>query len=183
MTADFTFPEERFLLVGKITKAHGIGGEVKIMPYGADSASLLAFHRAVLVDGRGRLSRELTVARSRLQGNTALVKFTGIETRNDAEELQNAGMLVPKDDLPEDSDHKFRTQRIRGLQVRCDGGEVLGRVDSVFSNGAQDIMVVTQGDREYLIPMVAGVIKEQSEAGIVILPPPGLLEMNQGDRD
>ena len=44
-----------------------------------------------------------------------------------------------------------------GSEVVGTGGAVLGTLDSVTTNGAQDVMVVT-GERQRLIPFVVGPI-------------------------
>jgi len=181
MVDDFTFPEDRFLLVGKITKPHGLKGEVKVFAYSADPASLTQYHRAMLVGGDGRLSPEMAIERSRVQDRVAILKLGGIDDRDEAQRLQGAGMLVYQEDLPAAEDDEYYWYRLYDLPVETAEGRYLGRVKSIFSNGAQDIMVVDDGRSEYLIPLIDSVIKEQTEEGVVITPPPGLLEINAGE--
>ncbi len=179
----FTFPEEQFLLVGKITKPHGLKGEVKVFAYSGDSALLVQHPRTVLVDSDGRLSPERVVERSRVQGRLAILKLGGIDSRDEAQRLQGAGMLIYKVDLPAAEDDEYYWYRLYDLPVKTDEGRYLGCVDSIFSNGAQDIMIVRDGQSEYLIPLIDSVIKEQTEEGVVITPPPGLLEINAGEQE
>lgn len=183
MLDDFTFPEDRFLLVGKITKPHGLKGELKVFAYSGDPASLVRYPRAVLVDGDGRLSPEIAIERSRVQERGAILKFGGVGDRDTARKLQGAGMLVYKEDLPAAESDEYYWYRLYDLPVKTSEGRHLGRVASIFSNGAQDIMVVADGRSEYLIPLIDSVIAEQTEEGVVITPPPGLLEMNAGDHE
>lgn len=178
MADDFRFDQERFLLVGKITKPHGLSGEVKIYPYSEDAATLLQYDKAILVDGSGRLSPALVIEQARIQGKTAVVKFASIEDRNGAEALHGRGMLIFKEDLPAPGEDEYYWYRLYDMPVYTEDGGKLGIVTSIFSNGAQDIMVVRDGDKEFLIPILDAIIKEQTENGIVIAPPPGLLELN-----
>lgn len=179
----FTFPEDQFLLVGKITKPHGLKGEVKVFAYSEDPAQLVQYKRTVLVDSGGQLSSEHVVERARAQDRGAILKLDGIDNRDEAQRLQGSGMLVYQEDLPAAEDDEYYWYRLHDLPVETAEGQYLGRVVSIFSNGAQDIMIVRSGQSEYLIPLIDSVIKEQTEDGVVITPPPGLLEINAGEHE
>ena len=62
-------------------------------------------------------------------------------------------------------------------------GRALGRVQKIFSNGAQDILVVGEGNQEYLIPILDSIIVRRTDTELIIDPPPGLLEINSGTAD
>ena len=57
-------------------------------------------------------------------------------------------------------------------------GERLGTVERSFSNGANEVLVVQDGPREILIPMIADVVKAIDLDGhrVVVDPIPGLLD-------
>jgi 16S rRNA processing protein RimM len=137
--------------------------------------------RYVLVDRRGDLSVPLAVEKCRLQGKTAVVKLEGIDNRNSAEALFGKGVLVYKADLPMLAENEYYWYQFIGLEVKTEDDTSIGQVHGIFNNGAQDIMVVRDQQSELLIPIVEGVIKEHSEQGVVITPPPGLLELYNGD--
>jgi len=180
MADEFSFAEDEYLLVGKVTKPHGLHGEVKIFPFSEDAQTLLQYPKIVLVDRTGRLSPVLRVEKARVQGKTVVVKLDTVNDRNEAEALQGKGILVFKEDLPAAGEDEFYWYQLYDLPVFTDAGERLGVITSIFSNGAQDIMVVEDDDNEYLIPILDTIIKEQTEEGVVISPPTGLLEINSG---
>jgi 16S rRNA processing protein RimM len=66
---------------------------------------------------------------------------------------------VRRDALPPPGDGHYYLDDLVGLEVVNEQGERLGRVQRLFSNGAQDVMEVAgQGMR--LLPWVPSVVKE-----------------------
>lgn len=178
MTQKFVFPNKRYLLVGTIAKAHGLRGEVKLQSYSDDPGTLLNYTRLVLVTGDGKITAPLQVIRARLQGKQVIVQLEGITDRTIAEQLQGTGVLVEKMELcPLDQDEYYWYQ-LEHKRVITEEGRLVGQVRSVFSNGAQDVIVVESDEDEYLIPLAGDIIKEIREREIIINPPPGLLEIN-----
>lgn len=178
MAGDFYFDKDRYLLVGEVRKPHGLRGEVKILAYSDDAETLLHYDKIVLVDTGKKVSPVLTVEKARLQGKVAVLKLYSINDRDSAAALYGKGVLVDKTDLPLLEEDEYYWYRLYNLPVSTEEGEKLGIIASIFSNGAQDIMVVKNGEREILIPIIDGIIKEETEQGIIITPLPGLLEIN-----
>ncbi len=67
--------------------------------------------------------------------------------------------------------------------VTTDSGQELGVVKAIFSNGAQDILVIRQqgSAEELLIPVTAGTLVDDTRKTLIVNLPPGLLEINQHD--
>ena len=57
-------------------------------------------------------------------------------------------------------------------------GSRLGAIEEIFSNGANDVWVVRDGEREFLIPVIEDVVKSIDFAArrVTIEPIPGLLD-------
>ncbi len=180
MAEEFIYPADRFLLLGKVIKPHGLRGELKIYPYSQQPENILDYKHCVLVNTKGELSPSLRLEKSRIQGKYAILTLGSVCNRDQAEELQGAGVLLDLQSLPEIGKDEYYWFQLHGLSVRTEQGEVLGKVKRIFSNGAQDIMVVGNDNHEYMIPILDSIILEQNEEGITISPPPGLLEMNSG---
>lgn len=170
-------PEERYLHLGKISKPHGIRGEVKIFSFSEQPENMLQYKTLVIVDKQGQ-QRRVSVSKCRIQGKTAVVKLKDIDNRNQAEELQGMEVLLDKQELPATGKREYYWFQLQGLTVETRQGEKLGKVTNIFSNGAQDILVIGDKHAEYLVPILQGIILSQDAEKIIIDPPPGLLEIN-----
>ena len=66
-------------------------------------------------------------------------------------------------------DGEFFHEQIIGLSVVTTGGMILGKVEEILATGSNDVYVVTDGKREYLIPAIADVVKGVDLEGKTIL--------------
>lgn len=183
MTDTFSFPADRYILIGKVGKPHGLHGEVRLHLYSGQPENVHSYGHLVLVSTAGRLSPSLQVATCRTQGKAAIVGFESIVGRESAEGLVGMGVLLDRQDLPKAGDGELYWYQFDGLQVVTSDGRALGRVQKIFSNGAQDILVVGEGNQEYLIPILDSIIVRRTDEELVVAPPPGLLEINSGMAD
>ncbi len=179
MAVEFTFPED-YVLVARIAGPHGLRGDLKLQCFSDTTDAMLEYSRLVIVDDQGQLSPDLQVQKCRLQGKTVVIKLKGVDDRNTAEQLHGQGIIVKKEDLPALAENEYYWYQLVQLPVTTADGKKVGIIDSVFSNGAQDVMVVKDGNTELLVPIVDSIIKEHTKKGVVITPPPGLLEMQRG---
>lgn len=169
------------VVVGKVAKAQGLFGELKILPFSGDPATLRCFQKIFLDRA---LDRHLyTVEKWRSHGKFAIVKLREIADRNSAEAQVGAEVLVLQSQMPALAPDEFYWHEMVGMRVVTDQGQELGEVTSLIATGAKDVMVVTGHDHEYLIPVLQEIIvRQDKEAGILVIAPmAGLLEMNLPD--
>lgn len=183
MSQDFIYPEDSHLLIGRVGKPHGLRGELKITCFSGQPENFLDYRELILVDTNGRLSIPLTVMNCRVQGKHAVIGFGGITSREQAEEAVGAGVLVAKEHLPEIAEDEYYWHQYRGKRLIDKEGKQLGTVTELFNNGAQDVLVVTAGDEEFLIPVTKEIVVGEISGDLVINPPPGLLEINRDSSD
>ncbi len=89
------------------------------------------------------------------------------------------GVLLDRDDLSDIDAERVYPDGLEGLAVRVQSSaETIGVVESSFSNGAHDIIVVRRGRNEFLIPLVDEIVVSYDDTEIIIDPPPGLLDIN-----
>lgn len=180
---NYSFPTEEYVLIGKIGKAHGLKGELKIIPFSGESQSITQHRKLTLVSPQGQLYPSVNVLSTRAGNKEVITRLEDVADRNQAEELCGCGVLVQKKDLPDLEGDGFYLHELDGIQVRTEDGRVLGKVDGFFDNGVQDILVVKDTKDEFLIPLIPGMIVERNKEYLVIAPPPGLLELNTGHGD
>lgn len=177
MTKDFSFPTRDFLLLGKVAKAHGMQGEVKIFPYSGQPENICTYKELVLVDGNGNLATPQTVLNCRIQGKVAITRLSSINDRDKAEEIEGMGVLLARRQLPELDENEFYWHQYVGKIVKTMAGEIIGKIETIFPGGAQDIMVIKSGTKEILVPILKNIIVKERKEEIVIDPPPGLVEL------
>ncbi len=176
---DYSFPTDKYVLIGKISKAHGLKGELKIIAFSGESLSITRHRKLVLISPQSQLSPVFNVLNTRAGNKEVITLLEGLTDRNQAEGFSGYGVLVEKTDLPDPGDNSFYLHELEGLQVRTEDGRVLGIVDGFFDNGSQDILVVKDTVDEFLIPLIPGMIVERNTEVLIIAPPPGLLEINK----
>lgn len=177
MTENFSYPGDTFILLGKVTKAHGLRGEVKIFCYSGQPENFSGYRELVLVNSSGDLSTGLAVEKMRVQGKTVIVQLASIKTREQAENIEGRGVLLAKNLLPKVDANEYYWYQYEGKSVIDQDGRIIGRVASLFHNGAHDIMVVQSGGREILIPVTKSTITKEAEDQLIVALPPGLLDL------
>lgn len=181
MPPDFLYPEETYLLIGKIIEPNGLKGEVTVLSYAGQPENFRQYSRLSLVTPAGQLYPDCDARVSRVNGKKAILRL-GISTdRTTAESLTGMGVLLRKENLPHPGKDEFYLYQLEGLLVVTDDGRQLGHVQHIFFNGAQNILVVVDGKKEYLIPALQSLFIYQDTEKIIIAPPPGLLDINAGD--
>lgn len=141
------------IAVGRITKAHGLRGEVSVLvlsevPERFDPESTL-----LLEDGRTLTVEEVRPDRGRL-----LVKFQEVADRTDAERLLGAYLFVDAADVDDAPEGAFWPHQLEGSEVVTETGRSLGVVAEVVLGVANDIWVARSGDEEILIPALKDVV-------------------------
>ena len=89
---------EDLFQVGVITAPHGVRGEVKVFPTTDDNARFKNLKTVLLDQGRG--TRELEIEGVKFFKNMVILKFKGIDDRNDVERMRQAKLLVTNKQLP-----------------------------------------------------------------------------------
>jgi 16S rRNA processing protein RimM len=167
-----TSPEPNFFVVGRVLRAWGIRGDVKIAPF-TDRPEDFKSYQAVFV---GPQCKRYDVKSFRPYQGNWLLHLNGVESRNDAETLHGQEILIEAAQRPR-QEGEFFAREVIGLKVRTIDGEELGEVVEILVTGANDVYVV-KGDRgEILLPARVEVIRSiDVEAGVMTVELlPGLL--------
>jgi 16S rRNA processing protein RimM len=157
--------EEPTVVVGKVTKAHGLRGEVTVLPLTDNPDRFSPGNVVYLEDGRA-----LTIGDARDNGARLLVTFEGVGDRTGAETLRGAMLVVPESALPELPEGTYWPHQLEGCEVLTMAGRSLGAITDVVANPANDIWVTTGVDgQEILVPAIHQVIAEVDVAGRRVL--------------
>ena len=88
----------------------------------------------------------------------ALVKFRGVDTREDGESLAGVELEVPIEDVPPLPDGSYYHFQILDMEVWTASGELLGTVEDILNTGSNDVYVVRRCAEEVLVPAIESVV-------------------------
>nr|WP_235459979.1 ribosome maturation factor RimM [Yonghaparkia sp. Soil809] len=168
------------LRVGRLVKAHGLKGALKLELYTDDPDRRFtpgAVFTLQVPTSSPWHGSTLTLAELRWYNGQPVGFFEGVADRTAAESLVKAILWIDQDAEEEPEEDAWYDFQLVGLRAQRDGDEV-GRVVRVEHFPAQDLLVIDTGEREVLVPFVSAIVPAVDiAAGVVtITPPPGLLE-------
>lgn len=146
--------------IGVARRAHGVAGEMLVQALGETLASVREGEGIIAHFRRPSCPpRRLTIRRIRpTHGGGHLVEFGEIRSREEAKALCGAEICVPRSRLATLEPDEFYRTDLLGLAVVTESGEPLGIVHAFLDLPQHDILVVRDGSRETLLPMVEGSI-------------------------
>jgi 16S rRNA processing protein RimM len=181
-------PARTQLRVGRLLKAHGLKGALKLELYTDDPDGRFvpgAVFTLQVPESSPWHGKSVTVREFRWMNSHPVVFLEDVDDRTAAESLVRAILWIDQDAAAEEAeDDAWYDHQLVGLDVVRDGATV-GRVLRVDHFPAQDLLIVKSGDREILVPFVKAIVPEVDIAAghVVVTPPPGLFEDIAADED
>lgn len=171
------------LRVGRLVKAHGLKGALKLELYTDDPDGRFvpgAVFTLQVPEASPWHGKTVTVREFRWMNTHPVVFFDGIDDRTAAESLVRAILWIDQDAAEASEEDAWYDHQLVGLDVIRDDA-VVGRVVRVDHLPAQDLLIVRpsgDAEREVLVPFVAAIVPEVDIAAgrIVVTPPVGLFE-------
>lgn len=167
------------LVIGRIAKPHGIGGEVAVEIRTDSPEDRFAVGASVETDpaDRGPLHIEAT----RWHAGRLLVRFAGVNDRSAADALRSTLLVADSSTSPApEDDDEFWDHDLIGLAAVSSDGTTIGEVTDVLHPPGSDLLVVARPDgTDVLVPFVAAIVPsvEIAAGRVVVEPPPGLLDL------
>jgi len=156
-------------VLGKVVKAHGLRGEIKVVLPGEtpENLSLPGIHLR-LADGS--LLPVIFHGGRPVRGGY-LFKVKGYEDINQVAPLIRAEVVIRAADLPPLDDDEYYHYQLLGLEVRDVSGDCLGELVEILSTGAHDVYCIRgEAGEELLVPAVSTIIvKIDSAAGSMVV--------------
>ncbi len=175
------------LRVGRLVKAHGLKGALKLELYTDDPDGRFvpgAVFTLQVPDSSPWFGKTVEVREFRWMNSHPVVFLAGVDDRTAAESLVRAILWIDEETDAVTEDDAWYDHQLVGLDVFRDGDRI-GRVLRVEHLPAQDLLVIAHDDREVLVPFVKAIVPEVDVAAgrVVVTPPPGLLEDLPGEPD
>ena len=166
------------LRIGRLTRAHGLKGDLEVRLDWPDSRALLDAKRVLLSPPEGS-SAAYVIASARPTGKGILLRLEGVGDRDAAEALCGATVSVQRADLPPLEAGEYYLCDLVGLDVAGPSGPV-GRVIEIQMYPSVDAVVIEAPDgARYEQPLLAAWLEQVDVAGqgIRLRSLDGLLEL------
>jgi 16S rRNA processing protein RimM len=167
------------LVVGRIARAHGIGGEVSVEV--RTDAPEQRFADGARLDTEPADLGPLTVTRSRWHSGRLLIAFEGVADRSAAERLRGTLLVADSATSPTTGGHdEYWDHELAGLDAVSISGEAVGVIQDVLHPPGPDLLVVRRPDgTEALVPFVREIVPvvDQAAGRVVLDPPEGLFDL------
>jgi 16S rRNA processing protein RimM len=157
-------PTTRRVTLGRIVGVFGVRGQVKVQSFTRPAENLLRYKRWWIASAA---PYEAKVTEGRPHGGTFVVTLADaedqpIEDRDVAAKLIGIEVQVERSALPKAPKGSYYWADLIGLNVKSISGVPLGAVTDLIDNGAQDVLIVEEGQGEgrvqRMIPFVKGPI-------------------------
>ena len=169
-----------YLIIGKLGGAHGVRGEVKVIPLTDDVRRFSSLKECMIFDEKENLKKTLSVEKSRVDDSRTLIKFEGIDDRDEVAKLTGSFIGVSREDAVKLPEGRYFIADLIGLTVVDESRGDLGTIKDIINSGASDIIIVKRkGKNELLIPYLNSIVKnvDLSSGKMYVVLPEGLYEI------
>lgn len=146
------------VLLGRVSAAQGLRGEVRVTSFTEDPEGIAAYGPLTDQNGRSFTIESLRV----IKGGVLAVRLAGVEDRGTAEKLKGTELYVDKSRLPATDDNEWYWDDLIGLRAQSPGGEEIGEIVAVQNYGAGDLLEIRPaGTRQtVLVPFTEAAVPE-----------------------
>ena len=174
--------EHDFVTIARIQKTQGRVGEVFAELFTDFPERFEQRHHLYVLPEKGE-RRELELEDHWFHKGGVVLKFQGIETIDDAEQLLRSEVQLPRQDRAQLEEGATYVSDLVGCELfEIHGSEArkVGVVADVDFSAGEAPLLVVKGDKEYLVPYVEGFLKSADFQGkrIEMVLPQGMLDLD-----
>jgi len=163
------------ILMGVVTRAHGIRGDVVVKWFGDDVETVSSYE--MFQDEHGTQEYRVTRARP-LKGDTFVAHFAGVDSRTDAEAMRGTSLFVDRALFPQIEGDAFYVVDLIGLKAIDDSGQSIGRVSEIHNFGAGDVIEIApdDGKASIMVPFTHDFVPEIEDGQHIVVVVPEEIE-------
>ena len=150
---------QELIIIGKSLKTHGLHGGLKVAVL-TDVAERFQRLKRVILETPSGVQKAGTIVSVRGDKSRVVLSCKEITSIEEAEPFVNGWIKIPRSELIALSDNEYYHFDLIGMSVFFEDGQFLGVVEEVLETGSNDVFVVKQQEKEYLIPAIRPVVKE-----------------------
>ena len=165
------------IAVGKISKSVGLKGEVRVSLL-TDSPDRFRTLKSAWIGSEEATATRYKIQSVRVSPAAVVMQIEEVQTRTAADSLRGQFVFVADKDEVKPKKGSYFIHEIVGMTVVDEAGELIGTVREVMQLPANDVWVVTSGEKEYLIPAIKEVIRsvDVGRKTVVVRPMEGMLD-------
>ena len=143
----------KYIIVGKILPTQGINGWVTIQSFTSNPKDIFTYDLKVLVED---IYQDIKVMEYNFMPKKTTMKIEGLNSIEQANKYLTKYIYISKTDLPVINDDEYYWHQLIGLNVVNEEDIILGVVDSLFTSGDNDVLVVKKDNssQEVFIPFL-----------------------------
>jgi 16S rRNA processing protein RimM len=170
--------------LGYVKKTNGIKGAVEVS-LDVDDPGKYKKKESVLLMIKNNLT-PFFIEQFTIRTKTILVKFKGVDTANESEQLVGTSIYMPLSELPPlKGKKKFYYHEVIGytaIDIQHEHGN-LGVIQDIVELTAQAVIQIKSGNKEILVPMIDDFIVEvkKDSKEFILSTPEGLVDMYLGE--
>jgi len=150
--------KKRLIKIGKITRHHGLKGEVRLLYFG-NNLTDFNYKEVYLIEKGELLS--LYIEKFRFHKNFVLIKFKDINSIDEVEKrLKGRFVYIDESQLPELEEEEYYWQDLIGCKVIDEKRGFIGKVVNLIDAKSNDVLIVKAGNEELLIPFIDDTVKK-----------------------
>ncbi|MTI69977.1 MAG: 16S rRNA processing protein RimM [Firmicutes bacterium] len=161
--------------IGKIINTHGIKGEIKVLPLTDDLDRFNELENFYIQGEKEKFKTEKVRYNNK---NNVLIKINGYDNINEVLKYKGKYILVDRKDVVDLPENSFFLFEIKGLKVYDTDNKKIGVIKDILTSSANDVYIIKDNEKEYLIPALKHIIKEVNinEGKMIIDPLEGMIE-------
>ena len=170
--------EDEFVTIARVSKAQGRKGEVAAVLFTDFPERFNERRHLFALDNRGQ-RREMELEEHWFHKDRVILKFKGVDSITDAEQLMGWEIQVPLRERVVLEEGTVYVSDLIGCAL-YDAGREVGKVANVQFGAGEAPLLVVRGLKEYLVPLAAEYIEEilPEQKRIEMKLPQGMLELD-----
>lgn len=136
-----------YVYVGDIVNTHGIKGELRIISNFKYKKQVFMPNFCIFI---GNNKKEFTIDSYRVHKNYDMILLKGLNDINDVLKYKGQSVYVKRESLNIDT---YLDEDLIGMKV-ISNNKVIGKVKELLSGKIYDFIVITCGEKDYLVPNI-----------------------------
>ncbi|MBL7543841.1 MAG: 16S rRNA processing protein RimM [Bdellovibrionaceae bacterium] len=167
--------------MGKVLDAHALKGEIYFFSFSKDISWIEKGMTICLESCRTMKRTDFVIESFRPFKDGALIKFEGVDNRNQSEELKGDLIFIDNQNFVSEPGETIFLREVLNFEVRDEQHNSLGKIIDFNSNSIQDLLVIKNDLFTYEVPFVDDFIVEiQFEDSIIVMNfPLDLMDINR----